>query len=190
MKSRKLLLILLVVVLLVVYYIMGTAYQKQGKQQELLNYQIADGSRALAQAPRPPDDLEQRLAAAQANLAAAEGGFPTLVNSTQAINSILKLADAVGVKAIPLITRPWSLEKTGDHDYYVLRLNVSVTGRFPQLAEFTDRLEKDGPPTLIIKALNVSVVTPEQSGNVSSGQTMPVSADLDLAIYTRSPLTD
>ena len=183
--KNKLLVGLLCIVLLVVYGFWGMDYLKQRQQHERLSYQIADATRALAQMPQPPEDLEQQFAAAQANLTAIESNFPSRVNSTRAINAILKLADDVGVKAIPLVTQPWSVEKNGEHDYYVLRLNVSVSGSFSQLEIFTDRLENGEFATLIVEQLSVTRADKSEEENVSD-LTIPVSASLDLAIYTRS----
>ena len=183
--KNKLLVGLLCIVLLAVYGFWGMDYLKQRQQHERLNYQIADATRALAQMPQPPEDLEQQFAAAQANLTAVESSFPSRVNSTRAINAILKLADDVGVKAIPLVTQPWSVETNGEHDYYVLRLNVSVSGSFSQLEIFTARLENGEFATLIVEQLSVTRADESEEENVSD-LTIPVSASLDLAIYTRS----
>lgn len=184
--KNKLLVGLLCIVLLVVYGFWGMDYLKQRQQHERLDYQIADATRALAQMPQPSEDLEQHLATAQANLAATETTFPGRVNSTRAINAILKLADEIGVKAIPLVTQPWSVEKNGEHDYYVLRLNVSVSGSFSQLEIFTDRLENGEFATLIVEQLSVARADLQSEEENVSDLMIPVSASLDLAIYARS----
>jgi len=185
-KIRKLLIIVLVVVLLVVYYFFGMDYMKQRQQHESLNRQIADATQKLAQMPQPSEDLEQRLEEAQANLTATESAFPGQVNSTHAINVILKLAEDVGVKAIPLITQPWAVEKNGEHDYYVLRLNVFVSGSFSQLATFTASLENGEFPTLIVEQLSVTRADRQFEEENASDLMIPVSASMDLAIYTHS----
>ena len=143
MKNKKLLIILLIVVLLVVYYLFGMDYLKQRRQQTALTPQISDVVQALALMPEPPQDLEQRLASAQADLTAEQSALLSEINSTQAINTILKLADRCQVKAIPLITEPWSAVKVGGHDYYVFKLNVSFEGSFSDLVSFTDKLENE-----------------------------------------------
>jgi hypothetical protein len=187
--KNKLLMVLLFAVLLAVYCLWGLDYMKQRQQQESLSYQIADSTLALAQMPQPAEGLEQRLATAQANLAAAESDFPAQVNSTLAIKAILNLADDIGVKAIPLVTQPWSVEKNGEHNYYVLRLNVSALGSFSSLTKFTEGLENGEFPTLIIENLTASRDA-ESSEEGISESVMPVSVSLDLAIYTRSPPDD
>lgn len=185
MRTR-LLATLLIVTLLVGYYRLGTGYLELRREHEQLGYQIAGASQTLARMPRPPQGLEERLAAARADLADAEAHFPSRLNSTRIINAILELAGDNGVKAIPLITRPWAVAKNGEHDYYVFRLNILATGSFPQLVEFTDRLENGEFPTLIIESLNVT----RDTGTGIAGPAFPVSASLDLAIYTRSPPAD
>ena len=173
---NKLVIAILIITLLVVYYLFGMDYIKQRQEQEALTSQITDVAQALEQVPEPPPDLEQRLAAAQASLATTRGAFPTKINSTQLINTILQLADDSGVKAIPLVTGPWSVVMVGEHDYHVLPLNVAVEGSFSQLVNFISKLENGEYKTLILEKVGVTRV---QEGTIL--------ASLDLAIYTQSP---
>lgn len=179
----KLFITLLIIILLVVYYLLGTGYMKQQKEHETLTSQIADVTQTLREMPKPPQDLEQRLAAAQASLIAKQSAFPDKMNTTQVINSILELADDCEVKAIPLITQPWSTEEVGQHGYYVFRLNVAIEGSLSQLLTFVDELENGEFETLVVEALKVTRVT-EPLEETAEG-TVPVTASLDLAIYAR-----
>jgi len=188
MKTRWLM-ALLVLCLLLAYYTMGNAYLKQEQQSASLRGRIAEASRALDLVPGPAVGAEQRLAAAQAGLAATEGGFPGRVNSTVAIDAILRLAESTGVKAMPLVTRPWEAEKWGGHDYYVLRLSVSAEGDFTRLAAFSRALESGDFPTLVIEQLGVSSEAGYPAAAAGSGAA-PVSASFDLAIYTLPPPAD
>ena len=150
MKSRSIItfLIIAIVALLVVYYFLGMGYLRQRQGHEALAAQITKATQTLAQTPKPPQDLEQRLAAAEASLAAAQSAFPTDLNSTRIINTILKLADACQVRAIPLVTKPWSKENIGK-GYYAFRLSVSVRGSFSQLTSFVSRLENGELESLV-----------------------------------------
>ena len=181
--KTKVFITLLVLALIAVYYFLGTGYLKQRQEQATLSSQIADTAQTLAQMPEPPQDLEQRLAVAEASLAAEQSTLPDEINSTRAINAILELADECNVKAIPLVTDPWSAVKVGEHDYYVFRLNISATGNFTQLVSFTDKLENGKLETLILEDLSVSR-TPGQPGEVVPENKIPVTASLNLAIYT------
>lgn len=183
---KKLPIVLLLIILLAVYYFLAVDYLKQRQWQEQLNSQIAGAIQTLPQKPPLPPDLEQRLAVAQANLTAVESTFPGEINSTEVIAAILKLSEDVGIRAILLESSPWSREKNGEYGYYVLRLNVAVSGSFSQLEIFTDRLENGEFPTLIVEQLSV-MKTEKQSGEKTvTYLTTPVSASLDLAIYSRS----
>jgi len=184
----KLLITLLIIILLVVYYLLGMGYMKQRKEHEALTSQIADVTQTLREIPELPQDLEQRLAAAQASVAAEQSAFPGKMNTTQVINSILELADDCEVKAIPLITQPWSTEKVRQHDYYVFRLNVAVEGSLSQLLTFVDKLENSEFETLVVEGLEVTRVT-EQLEKTAEG-TVPFIASLDLAIYARCLIPD
>ena len=186
----KLLIALLIITLLVVYYLFGMDYMKQRKENEALASQITDAKQALAQIPEPPEDLEQRLAIVQASLTATQGSFPSKMNSTQVVNAILGLADDCKVKAIPLVTQPWSIEDIEEHNYYVLRLNVAVEGSFSHMVSFIGKLENGEFETLIVENLSVTRVgEPPEEESVTEG-TILIKASLDLAIYTQSPTPD
>ncbi len=188
--KNKLLITVLIVILLVVYYLLGMDYLKQRQQQAALAPQINDVALLLEQMPEPPRELEQRLASAQDNLTAEQKAFPGEMNSTQVINNILKLADECQVKAIPLVTEPWSAVKIGEQDYYLFRLNVAVEGSFSNLVSFTGKLENEVFETLVVENLSVTRITGQSGeGTVPEGN-IPVSASLDLAIYTGPPAAD
>ncbi len=190
MKTRKPLIIILVLVLLVVYYLMGTDYQKQRRQHQSLASQITETTQTLAQVPPPPADLEQRLAAAQEDLEAIKNSFPSYTNSTRIINTILRLAEEIGVKAIPLVTQPWTTESVKGQDYSVFRLNLAVTGTFAQLTDFLSRLEKGKPETLVIEYLSVDRASEPSGGDSDGGDRIQVNASLKIAIYSLPPATD
>ena len=181
MKSKVIITILIVavVVLLTVYYFLGMGYLRQRQGNEALTAQINEATRTLAQTPKPPQDLEPRLAAAEANLAAVQSAFPIDLNSTRVINDILKLADDCQVRAIPLVTKPWSMENIGE-GYHVFRLNVTVRGGFSQLVSFVSQLENGELETLVVESLSVT-----RFGGPTGDETIPVTASLDLAIYSQ-----
>ena len=187
MKTRKLLVTLLIIVLLVVYCRLGMDYLKQGSEHEALASQITDATWTLAQMPGPPVDLDQRLSAAQASLSAEQSTFPGEMNSTRIVNTILKLADECEVKAIPLITQPWTTEAFSDYDYSVFRLNVAVTGTFAQLVSFVNKLENGELQTLIVEDLSVTRVIEQSEAESAPDGTVPVNASLNLAIHTQPP---
>ena len=190
MVKGKLLIAILIIMLLVVYTYFGMGYINQQKEQKVLASQIADVSQTLAQMPAPPQDLEQRLEAVRASLVAEQSAFPSKMNSTQIINTILKLANDCEVKAIPLITQPWSIESIGEHGYHVLRLDIAVEGSFSQLVSFLSKLENGEFKTLIVEDLSVTRATEQSEGQTVTEGTIPVIAGLDLAIYTQSSASE
>jgi len=188
--KAKLLITLITIIVLVVYAYFGMGYMKQRKEHEVLTSQIIEVTQTLRETPQPPQDLEQRLEAAKASLAVEQSAFPSRMNSTQIINTILKLADVCEVKAIPLVTQPWSIENVGEHGYQVFRLNVAVKGSYSQLVAFVSQLERGEYKTLIVEDLSVTRVTEQSEGETVTEGTIPVTASLDLAIYTQSPASE
>jgi hypothetical protein len=189
-KNRKLLIVILVVVLPVVYFLVGTDYQKQRRQHKSLASQITETTQILAQVPPPPADLEPRLAAARVDLDAIKNSFPSYTNSTSIINAILRLAEEVRVKAIPLVTQPWTAESVKGQSYSIFRLNLAVTATFVQLTEFLSRLEKGKPETLVIEYLSVDRASELSGGGSDGGDRTQVNVSLGIAIYSLPQATD
>ena len=190
MKTRKLLIIILVVALLAVYYIIGSDYLKQGREHEALASRITEATRVLAQIPSPPADLEQQLAAARTALESVNNTLPDRLNSTRIINTILRLADEVGVRAIPLTTQPWTTESVNGEDYSVFRLHVAVTGPFTRLSSFLSQLENGELETLVMEYLTVDSVTGPFRGEGVYASMLQVNASLEIAVYSRPPATE
>jgi Tfp pilus assembly protein PilO len=189
-KTRKPLIIILVLVLLVVYYLVGTDYLKQRRQHRSLASQITETTQILALVPLPPVDLGSRLAAAQGDLEAIKSSFPSYTNSTSIINTVLRLAVEIGVKAIPLVTQPWTTEDVKGQDYSVFRLNLAVTGTFTQLTDFLSRLETGKPETLVIEDLSVGNASEASGVGSDGGDRTAVNASLRIAIYALPSATN
>lgn len=185
MKLRKILIVVMVVVLLAVYYILGTDYLRQHHKNAALASQISAAAQQLAQIPPTPADPEQRQKAASAGLEAVINAFPALPNSTRIVNDILQLAEATGVKAIPMITQPWTVASVNQTEYPVFRLNIAVKGTYAQVAEFIDRLENGEPTTLVIADLTMENATEPSLNESDTGDNLSVDAVLNVAIYAR-----
>ena len=181
MKTRKLLIAMLIVALLAVYYVLGTDYLRQRREHGTAAARITATAQELARLPPRPADLDPRLAAARADLAAAQDAFPDHPNSTRIVDAILKLAEVMGVKAIPLVTQPWAADSFNGQGYAVFRLNVTVRGTFTQLSGFISQLETGELKTLVIEYASVDRVAGP------AGEEIPVNAKLELAVFARPP---
>jgi hypothetical protein len=190
MKTGKWLLIILIAALLAVYYLIGSDYIKQHRHNVSLPLQIAAETQALALIPAPPADLEERLAAAINSLQTTENSFSADTNDIHIVNTVLRLAEKSGVKAIPLGTAPWVTEKVADRDYAVFRVNLEATGAFGQLLSFLDRLESGEPKTLVIEYLSLET-GPEASVTESEdASAVPLTANIRIAVYALLPAAD
>ena len=118
---------------------------------------------------------------AEADLEAARSSFPAGRNTTVVVNAVLRLAERVGIRALPLVTQPWTTEGVSDDAYAVFRLNVTATGSFDLLSEFLNGLESGAPETLVIESLTVDRESGTPQGNAA------VKAWIDIAVYARSP---
>ncbi len=185
LSKGRLLVTTVVVILIMVYAVLGMGYLNELKRQEELTAQIAEVNQTISEIPQPPEDLEQQLAEAQSLLTAEQGAFPSEVNTTELVNTILEVAKVCGIKATPMVTQPWAVEMVGKHNYPVLRLTITVEGNFSQLVTFTSQLEKAGYTTLVMENLSAS-----KSSEQSEEGAIPITGSLELAIYARSLSSD
>ena len=132
---------------------MLTGYFQERRENGSLVSRIAETEQLLALVPPSPPGLPQQLSTAKVDYTAAREEFPEVVNTTVIIDGILRLAEDTGVKAIPMITQPWTAETAGGHAYPVFRLEVTASGAFTALADFINRLESGEPRTLVIESL-------------------------------------
>jgi hypothetical protein len=188
MKNNKLLIVILVLALLAAYIFIGSDYLKQRRNNASLTVQVTAAEAALAQIPVSPNDLAQRLAAAEDDLKNAESVFSADMNDTRIVNTILRVAEKIGVKAVPLNTSPWAIQEVAGRQYNVFRLELEVTGTFNQLLTWLNRMENGEPETLVIEYLNVEN-TADSSANISDTGATPVKASIKLAIYALPPVT-
>lgn len=165
---------------------MATDYLKQRRENKTLASQIEAMSQSLAQIPPSPADLEQRLIAAESDLDATRNELPERLNTTEVINTILRLAEDTGVKAIPLITQPWRTESFSEHDYSVFRLDISITGNYTQLADFISQLENGELNTLLIESFTVERADDE----TAEEGTIPIDASAAVAVFARPPVVE
>jgi Tfp pilus assembly protein PilO len=186
MKTRTILIAVLSVIIIVAGYILGTDYFKQRREYDTFTSEIDGAKSELALIPLPSEELEQRLSEAQERLEDIHRVFPADLNTTIIINSILELADGIGIKAIPLVTQPW---QSGTSDYFnfsVFRLNLKLTGSYNQLADFLSELESGEMQTLTAEYLLVEKTSNVPDPEKLDGDNLIIGASLDIAIYAQS----
>jgi hypothetical protein len=181
---NKLAIILISIILLVVYGLLGMDYLKQGSEHEKLLSEIEEVEQSREALPESSTYYAEQLAVVQATLAAESETIPSEINSNDVIDTILSLADDIGVKAIPLITQPWMRVHIGESAYNLLRVNVDVQGTLSLVKNYVSHLESGVFPTLIIENLIVNVDYGDGE-EVYEGDATPVVASLDLAVFTQ-----
>lgn len=178
---NKLAITLILVILVIVYGLLAMDYMKQGPEQERLLSEIEEADQSREAIPEPSTAFSELLAVVQANLAAEYETIPGEISSSDVIDTVLGLAQEIGVKAIPLITQPWTEQYVGESTYRIFRINVEIEGLFSQVREYVSRLESGEFNTLIVERLIIDIEDEE----VYAGEFTPVEASLDLAIFTQ-----
>jgi hypothetical protein len=153
---RKFLVVLLAAALLAGYYYLGTGYLRQRQEKDRLAVETVAAQQALAALTPRPADLDQRLKQALDSQEAARNLLPGRMDTTEALNVILRLAEDSGVKAIPLVTQPWTTETAGSYEYSIFRFELNVSGEFVAVQAFLARLESNGPGTLVAEYLRLA----------------------------------
>ena len=188
MKLKGWLIVIMVAALLAAYYFLGTDSREQRRTNKALAAQIATAAEQMAQLSPLPVDLEKLQAAALAGLEAELNVYPEDLNTTRIVTGILKLAEAAGVSAVPLVTQPETTASVNGIDFPVFRLNIVVQGKYRQVANFISLLENSGPATLAIEELTLeSTADPASTTNATWDDT-PVDIRVDLAVYARPEL--
>ncbi len=172
---------LVVLALLTGHFFIGKDYLEQRQGQQQLDALIEDAVQLRAQTPAAAPELQASLADAEAELIAAGHALPVDLNSTGLINDILMLAEECGVSVIPLVTQPWDAAGVG-RGYEVFRVNLTISGEYPDLYRFVDRLESDEFASLATE--NIDVVRFEAT---EEDEAATVRASLDVAVYAQFP---
>jgi len=181
---NKIAVAIIVVILLVVYGVLALDYMKQGPEQDRLLSDIEEIDQSLQELSQPPLSDFEGLASVQADLVAEQGVIPREINSSDVVEEIFILAQAAGVKAIPLVTEPWTEERVGGGTYRIFRISIGVEGTFTQVSNFISRLENGVTCTLSVEELSMAVDGEE--GDISSDGTTPVVAELGLIVLAQS----
>ena len=178
---NKIAIALILVILVVVYGLLAMGYMKQGPEQERLLSEIEEVDQSREALPEPSTTFSELLAVVQANLNAEYEAIPGEISSSDVIDTVFSLAQEIGVRAIPLITQPWTEQYVGESSYRIFRINVEINGLFSQIKEYVSRLESGEFNTLIVERLIVDIEDEE----IYAGEMTPVEANLDLAIFTQ-----
>ena len=156
----------------------------KGSEINLLTGEIARVSREIKNSPDPPADLQSRLAAARADLTAAQTAFPAQFNRNDIIDYIINLSRECQVEVLPISSQGWVAEKASQ-SYPVLKLNATLTGSFAQANEFIDKLKNGKYGTLLIPEISFTRLSSPDSSGVFSGEQTMVTARLSISIYAR-----
>ncbi len=147
-KLGPLTLLLLLGGLLAIAYVgMGVSILREQRDQEALASQIDAGEGALAaadQSRRELEDLEARLSTAEQELALAETAYPSELDSSVVLETVLAQANESRARVLKVDSQPATTVADETATYSVLSLKLDVEGNFIQLAAFLAALEGGG----------------------------------------------
>jgi hypothetical protein len=147
--------------------------------------QLAGVNQKIVDTPAPPADLEVGLAAARAEMAAAEAVLPAVIERNDVVDYLISLADKHRVEAVPLVVEGWSPQSPGS-PYNILKLNVTVTGRLAGVTDFISDLQDSEYLSLTVTGLSVNRLDIPGSSSGFGSATL-VTAGMNIALYTYTP---
>lgn len=138
------LLLLLGGLLAIAYAGMGVSILREQRDQQALASQIDGGEGALSaadQSRRELENLEARLSTAEQELAFAEAAYPSELDSSAVLETVLAHANESRVRVLKVDSQPPTTVADETATYSVLSLKLDVEGNFIQLAAFLAALE-------------------------------------------------
>jgi hypothetical protein len=164
-------------VVAIAYVALGVSFVRQHWDKNALSSQVDLGEGVLVAAgssPQELEDLQARLQAAQQQLAFAQGAFPSELDSSAFVETVLVHANASQVRVLKASTKPPAFQTEGEGTYRVLTATFDIEGGLGQLISFLGGLQSEATATLRIKSLSLQ----ESAG----GYTL----NLEVLAYARS----
>jgi len=128
-----------------------------------LTGEINQARQEIRKTPAPSPDLQSRLAAATANLTAAQAAYPPAFNRNDIIDYIIRLSRECHVEVLPITSQGWSADQS-NQSHSILKLTGTITGSFTQANEFIYRLQHGDYKALVVPELSFT----RQSGSASA----------------------
>ena len=126
-------------VVAIAYVALGVSFVRQHWDKNALSSQVDLGEGVLVAAggsPQELEDLQARLQAAQQQLAFAQGAFPSELDSSAVVETVLVHANASQVRVLKASTKPPAFQTVGESTYRVLTATFDIEGGLGQLIGF------------------------------------------------------
>ena len=141
------------VILFVAYLIFAVIYVNQKQDQDAVKSDIEMTTEQLDDSYERSSDLEQQLAAVEAQLDAGLALFTSDLNSTSILDTIIDLAEANQVKIVTTRSQLASEKQVGGRTFIALPFYLRAEGEFSQLMVFLAEMEKETFDTIVIKSV-------------------------------------
>ena len=172
MKPSSLVLIIGVAALLADAWLGVTYFQEQRAKESLASQLDVAGESPGEDAPTA--SLQERRAAAEAQLNDEEAAFPDKVASATTVGYLLQLSQQCGVDILDMKTQPGKDLRRGNSVYSALSIHMQVQGGLSELQTYMSTLER----AETLKAVALEEVSIVQLG------TRPV-VSLGLSVWSR-----
>jgi hypothetical protein len=140
------------------YIGVGVSFVRQRSDEKVLSSQVGMAEGVLVAAAgsgQQLDDLQSRLQIAQEQLAFAQAAFPSELDSSAVVETVLAYATASQARVLRATTKPPVVQTQGEGTYTVLSATFDIEGDLGQLISFLARLEGESLAPFGIKSLTV-----------------------------------
>ena len=145
-------------VLLIAYVALGVSFVRQRWDKDALSSQVDLGEGVLVAAGNSRqglEDLQARLQAAEQELALAQSAFPSELDSSAIVETVLAHANTSQSRVLSATTKPPGVQTEGDTAYGVLNATFDVEGGLGSLIAFLVGLESEDAGAFRTKSLSI-----------------------------------
>jgi len=142
----------------IAYVALGVSFVRQRQDKDALSSQVGLGEGVLAAAETSRQelaDLQARLQVAQQELARAQSAFPSELDSSVIVETVLAHANQSQVRVLSASTKPPAVQTQGESTYSFLSATFDIEGGLGPLIAFLGGLESEDAGAFGIKSLSV-----------------------------------
>lgn len=173
--------------------VLGFRYIQSQREQHVVASEVAAGRKSLSEYGDAAS-RQERLATAEAELAAEGAAFPHRLSSSGTVGALIQLAEQHALQVMDVKTQPGSEQQLGDHTYRSLSVHVQVEGALTALRNFIKEVESGALRAASVDQLRIDIINqPPASGaeSLSNGPgtaevQQSLSVSLEFSVYART----
>lgn len=176
--------------------VLAVMYIQEWREQGALASEIEAARQSLAEYGDAAG-RQERLAAAEAELAAEQTAFPSVLSGPAIVGALMQLAEENGLRVADIKTQSGTENQVGEHIYRALSVHVQVEGTLRALRTFVGDVESGALQAVRVGELSItgiklpstasSWVSVNGLGTAEAGYSVTASLAFSVHSRTNSP---